>query len=354
MNREGFNMNRTPEQWWEKFLSQGKTESTKNTHRSRMRSIATAMGRSYEHMLDDLVLDQETIVDEFAEALVNAGLAVKTRRSSQSLIKQFGDWLCREGVHERRLYINVEPLTRNWDDVPDFLTSKDISDINSYIQTLDEEGRVIETAVLRAAYHSALRVGELLSLRPCDVQDEGSHGVISIQAKGSRERVRLFVHHHVLESFQQLATMRFKRFPEMAGDHPLFVTSVEMKAGKRDPRCKDILKGMNNGAVLVIVKRWGEKIGLKTRLKTHDLRHAAITHALDDGKSVQSVAAFARHSISSMQQYYDRKPGSRALNVAEGIFGMVNSPDNCVTVKSAIKTVKTALERSELCHFSDC
>ena len=67
------------------------------------------------------------------------------------------------------------------------------------------------------------------------------------------------------------------------------------------------VRRLTDGAVYRVVRRLGERAGLRAR--PHGLRHAAITEALDrTGGDVRRVAQFSRHrSIQTVLRYDDAR-----------------------------------------------
>lgn len=67
---------------------------------------------------------------------------------------------------------------------------------------------------------------------------------------------------------------------------------------------------LHRWAAYTMVKRVGKAAGLSYEVHPHQLRHAAITNALDAGVSLRDAQIFARHSDPRTTAIYDRARGN--------------------------------------------
>jgi integrase/recombinase XerC len=91
---------------------------------------------------------------------------------------------------------------------------------------------------------------------------------------------------------------------------PLFWALDNRSAGREPVRLSG--EGLNR-----LVRRLGERAGLKRRVRAHGLRHQGITRALDltDG-NVREVQRFSRHSNLNTLMLYDDARRDHAGRVA--------------------------------------
>lgn len=149
----------------------------------------------------------------------------------------------------------------------------------------DRKG-VRDFALIRVMYNLALRRNEAVTLDLSHVEIE--RGVLQVLRKGRTDRQPMTLAKPTAEALRQWISLRG---PESG---PLFLNCDRAGKGER-------LTGVS---VNRIVAKWGTKIGL--RLTAHQLRHAAITHALDaTNGDVRAVARFSGHRQLQTLVVYD-------------------------------------------------
>lgn len=149
----------------------------------------------------------------------------------------------------------------------------------------DRKG-IRDFAMFRLLYDLALRRNELVTLDLDHVDLE--RGVLQVLRKGRAERVPMTLAAPTKEAIEKWIALRG------ADNGPLFLNCD--RAGKGDR--------VTGVSVNRIVAMWGRKVGL--RLTAHQLRHAAITHALDaTNGDVRAVARFSGHRQLQTLVVYD-------------------------------------------------
>jgi integrase/recombinase XerC len=145
--------------------------------------------------------------------------------------------------------------------------------------------------VVRLLFDLALRCGELTSLRWCDVEsDDSGPTAIWILGKGRGDRERL-----VLPPSTRAALAAWQHgVPAARG------TTNACGASAR-------VVGLSSRGVGKLLHRLGVAAGIG-HVRSHGLRHAAITCALDAGESVRRVRAFSRHArLDTLLRYDDNR-----------------------------------------------
>ncbi len=144
---------------------------------------------------------------------------------------------------------------------------------------------VRDKAIFELFYSSGLRLSELTSLAPDDINF--SDATVRVTGKGNKTRI-VPVGSHALRAVQewlkQHATM------VKAGDNALFVN----RSGRRlTPR-----------AIQYRMKSWALKLGLNTELYPHMLRHSFASHVLQSSGDLRAVQEMLGHASISTTQVY--------------------------------------------------
>ncbi|MEK7875600.1 MAG: tyrosine recombinase XerC, partial [Pseudomonadota bacterium] len=158
----------------------------------------------------------------------------------------------------------------------------------------DEAGRLMDIpggdalaardkAIFELFYSSGLRLSELTSLAPADINV--SDATVRVTGKGSKTRV-IPVGGHALRAVQ---TWLEARAPLVkAGGDALF---VNRNGTRLTPR-----------AVQYRIKRWALRLGLNSNVHPHVLRHSFASHVLQSSGDLRAVQEMLGHaSISTTQ-----------------------------------------------------
>jgi integrase/recombinase XerC len=160
----------------------------------------------------------------------------------------------------------------------------------------DEAGRLMEIpdgdalatrdkAILELFYSSGLRLSELTSLAPTDINF--SDATVRVTGKGAKTRV-VPVGSHALNAVQKWLKQRAPLIK--AGGDALFVN----RSGKRlTPR-----------AVQYRIKQWALKLGLASNVHPHVLRHSFASHVLQSSGDLRAVQEMLGHASISTTQVY--------------------------------------------------
>lgn len=164
-----------------------------------------------------------------------------------------------------------------------------------------------DVCVIRLLYDLALRCHELTSLRVSDLEYDAEGPVaVWVLGKGHRQRARLTL---PPESRAALTRWLAARPGAQTG------ASVE----------DDRLLGLGNRGAANVLERLAEKAGTG-HVHPHQLRHAAITAALDAGHSVLHVRAYSRHKRLETLLTYDDNRTRGAEGVAVSVASTLVPP----------------------------
>jgi len=174
----------------------------------------------------------------------------------------------------------------------------------------NETRRSRDELILRLVYECALRRNEVVSLDwPAHVDlDDGCLWVAGKARGGSRERVTM------------PATVRaaMVTWLEARGRHdgPLIVSLDRARKGTGR---------LTGRGLLGTLKRISRDVGLEAKTRTHGLRHAAITDALDaTGGDIRSVQRFSRHRDPRSLIPYDDNREDLGGQIAELVASRAN------------------------------
>ena len=149
----------------------------------------------------------------------------------------------------------------------------------------DDALAVRDKAIFELFYSSGLRLSELTSLAPDDINF--SDATVRVTGKGSKTRI-VPVGSHALHAVQEWLKPRTALIK--AGDNALFVN----RNGQRlTPR-----------AIQYRMKSWALKLGLDTDLYPHKLRHSFASHVLQSSGDLRAVQEMLGHASISTTQVY--------------------------------------------------
>jgi len=177
---------------------------------------------------------------------------------------------------------------RAWKVLPRYLAVEDVDRlIKQPIVSIPRGLR--DRALIELLYATGMRVSELLSLRPADVNLEASY--LTCSGKGSKQRI---------VPIGDEAADWVKRYLREA--RPALL-------GKRtSPRLFVNAKGGGPGLTRVgfwkILKAYARQAGLTTALSPHMLRHSFATHLLERGADLRAIQMMLGHADLSTTQIY--------------------------------------------------
>lgn len=233
-------------------------------------------------------------VDLYARHLEEKGYAPSTRARKLSALSSFYAYACQEGaltvnpaenVKRPRLANYSQRLGLNLDTAPKVIEAA---------HRLTPEHRALVSLCLFAG----LRVSEALSVKAEDIRSEAGHTVLEVTSKGgARDLV-------------PLSAPALRLLSEVLEDHPEGT----------------LLEGVDRFRAYRMVEALGKEAGLGRRLSPHDLRHGAVTCALEAGEPLHRVQQLARHADPRTTQRYDhsrdRLDASAAYGLARALGGM--------------------------------
>jgi integrase/recombinase XerD len=158
-----------------------------------------------------------------------------------------------------------------------------------------------DRAILELLYGTGMRISELVRLSMADL----SHledGIIRAYGKGSKERVV------PVGRFAREAVAAWLATGGRGGLAPeRWATRDDAEAVFLNQRGRRLTR---QGAWLIL-RRYGDKVGLRDRLWPHVLRHSCATHMLDHGADIRVVQELLGHASIATTQVYTRVSAER-------------------------------------------
>jgi integrase/recombinase XerD len=177
---------------------------------------------------------------------------------------------------------------RAWKVLPRYLAVEDVDRLIEQPIVSTPRG-LRDRALIELLYATGMRVSELLSLRPADVNLEASY--LTCSGKGSKQRI---------VPIGDEATDWVKRYvregrPALLGKRSSQRLFVNAKGGG---------PGLTRVGFWKILKGYATQAGLTKGLSPHMLRHSFATHLLERGADLRAIQMMLGHADLSTTQIY--------------------------------------------------
>src|SRR3989304_6135831 len=225
------------------------------------------------------------ILREFLAQLLRNQMSVSSVKLFISSIRHFHKFLLIEGLSDTNPTTYLE-TPRGWLRLPKTLS---LSEVDALLKQPDEnikEG-IRDSAMIELLYATGLRVSELISMKPGNINLEV--GFIITVGKGGKERIVPAGEYAIEKIKRYIKTARNQILKERQSPH-LFVTARG--------------KGMTRQGFWKIIKKYARKACIEKDISPHTLRHSFATHLLERGADLRSVQMMLGHSDISTTQIY--------------------------------------------------
>jgi len=213
-------------------------------------------------------------------------------------LRNFYGFLTREGTIARD---PAELLTppRQWSTLPKYLNREEVERLIAAPPDTKPTG-LRDRAMLELLYATGLRVSELCNLELAGV--ERQLGVLRVLGKGNKQRMVPFGQSAGEALDRYLREGRGKLLGGAASPH-VFVTA---RGG-----------AMTRQSFWFLLKGYGRKAGITTRLTPHVIRHSFATHLVEGGADLRSVQIMLGHADISTTQVYTHVARRRLREVVD-------------------------------------
>lgn len=226
--------------------------------------------------------------------LDRAGYARRTTARKASVLRRYFDWARRTGR------VEADPSTalsapRGASTLPRILNQAELDALIEGSARSDGEPLIDarDRAIVELLYGSGLRVSELCSLRPGDIDETAS--VATVWGKGAKQR-RVPVSAPALDAIRSWLKVRPAMASESAQSDAVF---LNRRGGAMSPR--DVRRVLDRRAL--------------APTHPHALRHTFATHLLDGGADLRSVQELLGHADLATTQIYTRVSRERLREV---------------------------------------
>jgi integrase/recombinase XerD len=225
-------------------------------------------------------------LEAFVRSLMSSGLAPRSVARTVACVRGFYRFLALERNDQRSPAEDLR-APRAWPALPKFL---DLDEVDRLLEQPDVSTPrgLRDKALIEVLYATGMRVSELLSLRPADLNlDEG---YLTCTGKGAKERIVPIGHQAAGWVRRYMRDGRPQLVPR-ASSPWLFVNARDGGALSRVGFWK-------------VLKEYGIKAGITRDISPHVLRHSFATHLLERGADLRAIQAMLGHADLSTTQIY--------------------------------------------------
>ncbi len=226
--------------------------------------------------------------------LLQKNCKAKTIQRKVAAIRSFFKFLLRRKICRANPALLIRaPKTEK--PLPKFL------DEDETIKLLESPGNNLaglrDKAILETLYSTGVRVSELANLKKSDVDFIG--GSLKVKGKGKKERI-------VPIGEKALAAIRDYLSQRRESREFIFLNRFGEK--------------ISGAGISKILKKYGEKIGLREAISPHILRHTFATHLLNHGADLRAVQELLGHSNLVTTQIYTHLTTTRLKKIYQKSF----------------------------------
>lgn len=226
-------------------------------------------------------------LEEFVRQLMSEGRSPRSVARAIACYRGFYRFLVVEGR------LDVSPADdlrapRAWKSLPRHLSVEEVDRLLVQPDVATARG-LRDRALIEVLYATGLRVSELISLRPGDVNLQASY--LTCTGKGGKQRIVPLGDEAAAWVSRYLRDARTVLLGRRSSPR-LFVNARGGGAGLTRVGFWKILKG------------YGRRAGVRTALSPHTLRHSFATHLLERGADLRAIQMMLGHADLSTTQIY--------------------------------------------------
>ncbi|MCH8027325.1 MAG: site-specific tyrosine recombinase XerD [candidate division Zixibacteria bacterium] len=224
------------------------------------------------------------VAAKYVNALKQAGRKPATVARKLSSLKQFYEYLLkRKIVNENPFSSYFAPKITRYH--PHYLSPADIEKILNSIDLSNEMGKR-DKAIIELLYGSGLRISELASLKPGDLELESNF--IRVTGKGNKQRL-----------------VPVGKFSQDAINSYMNIKSDKATIGSARTLFHNRFgKPLSRTGLWKIIRKRVALAGISKRVSPHTFRHSFATHLLEGGADLRVVQEMLGHADISTTQIY--------------------------------------------------
>ena len=225
-------------------------------------------------------------LEAFIRELMSAGFSPRSVTRLVACTRGFYRFLMLDG-HVATNPTNDLRAPRAWPALPKFLSMEEVDRLIEQPDTSTAKG-LRDRALVELLYATGMRVSELVSLRPGDLNMAASY--LTCTGKAAKQRI-------VPMGRQSVAWVR--RYVDLGraqllGNRSSLYLFVNARRGT----------ALTRVGFWKILKAYGRQAGLSRDLSPHTLRHSFATHLLERGADLRTIQTLLGHADLSTTQIY--------------------------------------------------
>ena len=268
-------------------------------YRSSVRQSLTRLRRYLQQRSISPDEVQDSTLVEYHHDLLAEGLAASSARIMMVHVRIFFRYLAAQHVLPSNPAALVQSGRMSMQ-IPQTLSEEDVRLLMESIDPEDLPFGARDRAILEMLYGSGLRVSELVSLRPEQV--DWDEGFVRITGKGDKTR-------YVPLGGEAARAVRYYR------EH---ARALLLAAGKPDPRVVFLSRRggkLTRERIRQIIKARAAAAGLDENVFPHILRHSFATHLLENGADLRVIQDMLGHADLATTQIYTHVEQKRLVSL---------------------------------------
>jgi integrase/recombinase XerD len=281
-------------------VERGRSPNTLVAYRRDLQAyVSWLRGRHLD--LDDVA---EGDITDYVGHLRRSGKAASSVARAVVAVRAFHRFSSDEGILTVDPAAEVE-MPRVPKGLPKALSENDVSRLLNAVDGSTPPARR-DRAILEVLYGTGLRISELVGLSLGDVDLQAA--LLRARGKGDRERV-VPVGRLARESLEEWLA---------DGGRGAFVPERWRRRDDADAMFLNARGGrLSRQGAWIVVRKYGDRVGLGEKLSPHVLRHSCATHMLDHGADIRAVQELLGHASISTTQVYTKVSTDRLRVVYE-------------------------------------
>ena len=262
-------------------MERGLAPNTIISYNQEMEKFSTHLKKN---KTNHLTLSEQQII-HFIKTEASKGNALSTQSHLISVLKSFYKYLISEDKMDANPVSTIS-FPKRWKVLPKYLTINQVTELLELPDTHHPIGKR-DRAIIELMYATGIRISEAIHLKIDTLYlDEN---FIRVRGKGNKERV----------------IPLGQKAKDWLTDYLNNSRSVLLKN-----KTNNVVFLNRNGEKLTrqgiwkMIKGYGKKIGISSKLTPHTLRHSFATHLLEQGADLRSIQMMLGHSSISTTEIY--------------------------------------------------